>query len=73
MMININKLSWHEKMKLLRIMKGWSQREAAEKCGTNQKVYWLWENGKSYPRRNSRRAIAMAFEVAVEDIFSKPA
>jgi transcriptional regulator with XRE-family HTH domain len=63
-------MPWNKKIEILRITRGWSQDEAAAKCNTGTKVYWLWENGKSYPRNNSRRSIAMAFEVPETDIFS---
>jgi len=65
----INDLSWFKKMEVLRTIKGWSQEEAAEKCFTGQKTYWAWESGKSYPRKNSRRAISQAFGVEEEEIF----
>lgn len=69
MLIDIKSLPWNKKLLVLRALKEWSQYEAAKRCGTTQKVYWLWEKGESYPRGNSRRAIAMAFEVNEEDIF----
>lgn len=66
-----DQLSWHKKIEVLRTIKGWSQNEAAERCFTGQKSYWEWENGASYPRKNSRRAISQAFEVSEEEIFGK--
>ncbi len=65
----IQKLSWNEKMEALRAINKWSQDKAAEMCGTNKKNYWLWASGKSFPRRNSRRAIAIGFGVPEEEIF----
>lgn len=65
-----NSVPWYRKMKLLRVAKGWSQREAAEKCLTNQKAYWNWEKGKRYPRRSSRKVMCDAFGVETEEIFS---
>lgn len=62
---------WNKKIAVLRILKGWTQEEAAEKCGTDQRIYWNWENGISYPRTISRRAIARAFGVPVEEIFGR--
>lgn len=64
-------LSWNKKMEVLRTAKGWTQTEAAEKCGTNQKGYWEWEKGNRYPRLNSRRAISRAFGVSEKEIFSE--
>lgn len=66
----IKKLPWYKRIHILRTMKEWSQREAAEQCGTNQQTFQLWETGKSYPRFNSRKAIASAFGVSVEEIFT---
>lgn len=65
----IHSVTWYKKIEILRVINGWTQDEAANGCGTTRKVYWLWENGKSYPRLNSRRAIARAFGVAVNEIF----
>lgn len=66
----IKNLTWNKKMEVLRTIKGWSQDEAAEKCFTGQRAYWGWETGKTYPRKNSRRAIAQAFGVKEEEIFN---
>lgn len=65
----IKNLSWNKKIEVLRVIKGWSQSEAAEKCFTGQKAFWAWERGQVYPRKNSRRAIALAFGVREEEIF----
>lgn len=71
MLVNeLGRASWNQKLEILRTLKGWTQREAAERCGTTQKIYWLWETGGSYPRKNSRRAIAIAFGVSMEEIFN---
>ena len=67
----IEQMLWNEKMEALRAIKKWSQDQAAEKCGTNKKNYWLWASGRSYPRRNSRKAIASAFSVPMEEIFGR--
>lgn len=63
-------LPWYKRIEVLRVVKGWNQKEAAKRCTTNQKVYWLWEKGKTYPRLISRKAIARAYGVSIEDIFS---
>lgn len=65
----IRSLAWNKRIEILRTTYGWSQEKAANECGTNQKVYWLWEKGLRYPRNNSRVAIAKAFKVSVEEIF----
>lgn len=63
-------LPWHKKIKVLRTMNDLTQDEVAEKCFTTQKGYWSWESGNSYPRKISRNALASAFGVKVNDIFS---
>lgn len=67
----LDNIPWNKKIKVLRAVKGWTQCEAAEQCNTTQKVYWNWESGSVYPRKNSRVAIAKAFEVDEEMIFKK--
>jgi len=69
MQIHLDNMPWNLRMKLLRAQKGWSQKEAAEQCGTTQKGYWLWETGKVVPRKNSRTAIARAFGVTEAELF----
>lgn len=63
-------LPWYRKIAVLRAAKGWSQKTAGEECLTNAKNYWTWESGRSYPRLASRKAIADAFGLQIEDIFS---
>lgn len=63
------KLPWNKKIQVLRIVKEWTQQEAAERCNTNQKNFWNWESGKSYPNKNSRLIISKVFEVDESEIF----
>lgn len=58
-----------KRLELLRTKQGWSQKEAAEKCGTCPKNYWNWENNKNRPSKNSKRAIVIAFGVSENIIF----
>lgn len=69
MHIDLDLLPWNQRLKLLRTLKKWSQEEAASYCNVNQKVYWSWENAERYPRKNSRLAIARAFNVSEKEIF----
>lgn len=69
-MVDFAKMPWNKIMQHLRIEKGWSQYEAAERCGTNQKNYWNWENGKTFPRKIFRKSIATAFGVPINEIFN---
>jgi DNA-binding XRE family transcriptional regulator len=65
----VGKLPWYKKIAVLRAVKGLNQEQAAEICGTTRKHFYRWEQGKAYPRENSKRAIARAFELPVEEIF----
>ena len=67
----LDKLSWNKKIEVLRVAKGWTQEEAANKCYTSAKTYWSWEKGVNYPIKISRKSIANAFDVEVEDIFNQ--
>jgi DNA-binding XRE family transcriptional regulator len=66
----VKELAWHKKIQVIRTINGWNQVEAASKCLTHQKMYWLWEKGKSYPQLANRKAIARACGLKIEDIFS---
>ncbi|BDR78908.1 transcriptional regulator [Clostridium tetani] len=65
----ISSLSWNKKIEVFRAINDWTQEEAARKCKTNQKMYWSWEKGKNYPRKDSQISIAKAYGVDVRDIF----
>lgn len=67
----MDKLPWNKKMIALRTEKGWSQQEAADMCGTTRKNLYMWEQGISNPRLNSKRAIARAYDLPVEEIFGQ--
>jgi hypothetical protein len=41
----VKDLLWHKKIHVIRVISNWNQVEAASRCLTNQKMYWLWENG----------------------------
>lgn len=60
---------WHKRMEVLRVMYGWTMKEAAGKCGTILKIYWNWENGKSTPIRNNSKVISEVFNISEEDMF----
>lgn len=68
-MSELEELPWNKKIEVLRIIRNWTQEEAARECNTNQKMFWSWEKGINYPRKNSRISIAKAFKVKVEEIF----
>lgn len=65
----IIEVPWHKKLEQLRSQRGWIQSQAAEKCLTHNKIYWLWEKGKCYPRLRSRKDIARAYGLKIDGIF----
>jgi transcriptional regulator with XRE-family HTH domain len=65
----IEKMPWNKKMVVARVLKGLTQKQAAEKIGTTQKMIWMWESGRSIPRKMSMKAIARAYEVNSEELF----
>lgn len=65
----IEKLPWNKKMIVARTLQGLTQKQAADKIGTTQKMIWMWETGRSSPRKMSQTAIAKAYEVNREELF----
>lgn len=69
MKIDLDLLPWYQRLELLRTLKKWSQRSAAERCNVTHKMYWSWESGERVPHKNNRLAISSAFGVTEQDIF----
>lgn len=65
----INDTPWYKKLKVLRIIKGWTQEETAKKCGVDKRIFWNWENGISIPIKKNRERIGKVFNVTEEEIF----
>lgn len=66
----VSKAPWHKKLEILRILEGLTQKQAAQKCGTDKRIYWNWENGVSKPIKRNREYIAKAFNVSEDELFS---
>jgi len=62
-------LPWNKKLEVLRVALGFTQTELANKCLTNQKVYWSWEAGARYPRKIYREKLSTIFSVPENEIF----
>lgn len=54
------------KIKDLRIEKGWTQKELAERIQTSNKNIWAWENKISSPDIETLIVLAKVFEVTVD-------
>ncbi len=66
---------YKEKLLWLRLQHGWSQEEAAQRCGTpDKKQYHLWETGKTErPRARNIEGIVRGFELETSaDILLQP-
>ena len=62
---------WNKKIIILRTIMNLTQVELADKIGTTRKNIWLWEAGKTDPRKISKRAICRALDSTEEEIFGK--
>lgn len=62
---------WYTRLKLLRTLKGLSQDEAAKLIGTVYRNYQRWEYGEVIPTTSSRKKIAKALGVEIEEIFPR--
>lgn len=58
-----------ERIKQLRLDKGYTQREVAEKLGVSQPNYAQYENGRRNPKPETLKKIAKAIGVQTQDFF----
>lgn len=52
----------------LREERGWTQFELAVKVGVTPATVYNWERGRYEPKATQLRAVARAFDVAMDDI-----
>ena len=58
-----------DKIKSLRIEKGWKRNELAVKMETSESVIWSIEQDKKYdPRINTIKKLSKIFDVEIKDI-----
>lgn len=60
----------HEKIKLMRTVKGWSQEETAEKINMSSNAYGCIERGETCPNLKRLEQIAKMFGVGMEELVS---
>lgn len=60
---------WNFKMESIRVLRGLSKKELADKVGTDIWLYRQWAKGKHYPITNNRKAICHALGVPEEIVF----
>jgi putative transcriptional regulator len=60
------------RLRALRIERGWSQTELGEKLGVSRQSIHAIESGKFDPSLPLAFRIADLFELTIEDVFSNP-
>ena len=55
-------------LKILRVRKGMTQADLAEKVGVSQNTIFLYEAGNRFPRNSVLEKLAAALECEVKDI-----
>lgn len=58
-------------IKALRIKKGWTQQDFANKLGVSQQTIAKWENDKGMPTADKLPAIAKALSVPMEALYKE--
>ena len=66
----INKAPWFIKLAILRIMNGWTMKEAAERICVHSRIYQNWERGRFKPRYFNQVRLANLYGIPREEIFS---
>ena len=61
-----------DRLSALRIAKGWSQEELAERLAVSRQAVWYWETGQRLPRAEHFRALAKEFGVPERDLITHP-
>jgi WD40 repeat protein/transcriptional regulator with XRE-family HTH domain len=60
---------WYQRLKQERLLHGWTQEEAAQKIGCeNKKSLARWENGKVFPIPYYRRQLAKVYGKSIEEL-----
>ncbi len=60
---------WYVRMSVIRMLRGLTKQQAAEKVGTSYCIYKTWESGNHYPIKLNRQAICKTLGVPEELIF----
>jgi transcriptional regulator with XRE-family HTH domain len=61
---------FQQRVRQLRLERGWTQERAAEKCGIGYKLYQLYELGiKQNPGLLTLEKIAVGFDLDISELF----
>lgn len=55
-----------ERIRTIRMARGITAPDLADRIGVSRPSLWAWENGKAYPRDDNRNALAEALKVPAE-------
>lgn len=61
-------MKFSENLKQIRIKKGFSQKEIADRLGVSQPSYAQYENGKRNPKKETIKKMADALEVPIQEL-----
>ena len=64
-------MTFGEKLKELRIRKGWTQKELAHNIGKQRRAIIRYESGECYPRRDDYRKLAEILDVDVNYLLTE--
>lgn len=56
-------------IKVLRLEKGWTQQDLADRLGVSQQTVAKWENDKGMPTADKLPTIAKIFDVPMESLY----
>jgi transcriptional regulator with XRE-family HTH domain len=68
----INETPWFIKLVVLRVVNGWSIKEAAERICVHSRIYQNWECGRFKPHPSNQVRLAKLYGVPQEEIFGLP-
>ena len=60
-----------KKIRLIRTHRGLSQKELAEMIGRTPNMIFMYENGKTFPRRQILNKLAEIFNVSVDELLNE--
>lgn len=63
-------MEFHEKLQYLRRQKGLTQEEAAQQLFVSRAAVSKWESGRGYPNIDSLKAIAVLYDVSIDELLS---
>lgn len=58
-----------DKIRVMRLSRGWDQQELADKVGVKRNTVSMWENNDRHPGRTASEALADAFNVPLSYIY----